>query len=165
MDRILEHGGRTFGYVHMRGGEDFRSPFGTQPFVCLIWDADGAFDAAERQRLADAIIVSNCRYIVCGGVECEAWHDAMDEAFLELELKGEEYEERFVMTSWHTDQAEAEVAMFFVHCTASEEEPFTKYLVLQVGGGWDTMNRLKAAVQDQASEEDDDDDGSDPEDI
>ena len=54
--------------------------------------------------------------------------------------------------------------MFFVHCTASEEEPFTKYLVLQVGGGWDTMNRLKAAVQDQASEEDDDD-GSEPEDV
>ena len=166
MDRILEHDGRTFGYAHIRAGEEFRSPFGTQPFACLVWDADGAYDVAERQRLADAIIASNCRYVVCGGAACEAWHDAMDESFLELELKGEEYEERFVMTSWHTGQAEAEVAMFFVHCTASDEEPFTKYLVLQVGGGWDAMNRLKVAVQDQAGEdEEDEDEGAEPEDV
>jgi hypothetical protein len=160
MDRILEHAGRTFGYLHLGPGEAYSSPFGAQPYVCLVWDADGFTDSKNRQYLADAIIASNCRYVVCGGAHCEAWHDAMDEAFLELELKGEQYEEQFVMTSWHTDQLESEVALFFVHCTASDEEPFTKYLVLQVGGGWDTMSRLKSAVQDQVSDGEADDDGA-----
>ena len=157
MDRILERGGRTFGYVHVTAPSEFSPPFGTQPFVCLVWDAEGTWNEVERSRLANAIIASNCRYVVCGGTHCEAWHDAMDKAFLDLELKEEEYEEHFVMTTWHTDEPESEVAMFFVHCTASDEEPFTKYLVLQVGGGWDTMQRLKGGVQEHVDEGADED--------
>ncbi len=153
MDLILEQGGRIFGYDHITEPVGFARPFGSQPYVCLVWDADGALGAVERQRLADAVINSNCRYVVCGGMHCEAWHDAMDEAFLALDLEGEDYEERFVMTSWHADEPEGEVASFFVHSTASDDEPFTKYLVLQVGGGWEAMQRLKAAVREEASDE------------
>jgi hypothetical protein len=166
MDRIVDQSGRSFGYMHLGEGEHFSSPFGSQPFVCLVWDATGTVNTVARQQLADAIIAANCRYVVCGGANCEAWHDAMDEAFLALGLEESEYEERFCMTTWHTGEPESEVAMFFVHCTHSEDEPFTKYLVLQVGGGWETMDRLKAAVQEQVGDGlDDDDEGSSQEDV
>ena len=165
MDHILESDGRTFGYLHITGPGEFNSPFGTQPFACLVWDADSGLNAGDRQRLANAVIGANSRYVVCGGSQCEAWHDAMDQAFLELDLQGEEYEERFVMTTWHTDEDEDEVATFFIHCTPSDEEPFTKYLVLQVGGGWDAMNRLKTAVREQVNEEADDDHAPEREDV
>jgi hypothetical protein len=161
MDLILEHQGRTFVQGQISDRSEFTPPFGARPYVCLIWDADGALALAERQAVADAIIASNCRYVVCGGAQCEAWHDAMDEAFLAQNLEGEEYEERFVMTSWHAGEPVDEVAFFFVHCTVAEDEPDTKFLVLQVGGAWDTTERLQAAIRAEATHEEDDPDDED----
>jgi hypothetical protein len=110
----------------------------------------------ELSRLSRARIACGIRYAVCGGVECERWHDAIDQAFIELDLEGEAYETRFVTTSWHTDEPPEEVAFFFIHNTNSDAHDFTRFLVLQLGGDWPREQQLRAAIREHALEPEDD---------
>ena len=157
METILEHRGCTYSFEHVAAAAEYRVLPESQAYACLVWDATGALGAADRDRLAEAIIASNCRYVVCGGANCEAWHDAMDQAFLAQGLEGEAYEEHFVMTTWHTAESEREVAFYFVHCAHAESGPYSRYHVLQVAGGSDVAQRLREAVRDEATDVGEDD--------
>jgi hypothetical protein len=44
----------------------------------------------------------------------EVWHDAIVGAFLDQDLEGEEYDAKFVMRSWHSDESRVSVAFFLV---------------------------------------------------
>jgi hypothetical protein len=84
--------------------------------------------------VATALIKSGCRYIVCGGVKCEQWHDEADLAWVMLDLEsGPDNGMPLVMTTWHPDESEEEVVDFALNSTNFEECEFRCCLVLIAG--------------------------------
>jgi|GEM_PF-803249 len=137
----------------------FEPPFAGDPFPCLLWDTEGHRRPQELKELSTALIASNCRYGVCGGVDCERWHDALDAAYLAQNIPESEAEARFVMTTWHTEKPFDDVAFFFVHNTNFDEHDFKQFLVLQLGSDWVTEQGLCEAVREHASTPPGDDEG------
>lgn len=125
-------------------------PFGPEPFSCLLWDHDGRATSEQRAVLVRTLLHAGCRYFVCGGQNCEAWHDAADDEFLARQA----HEARaaldieYVMTSWHEGEGVDEVAFFFVNCSDLHGHDFRRFLVLHVGE-WADIAALEAAVRRQ----------------
>jgi hypothetical protein len=93
----------------------------------------------------EALIVSNCRYAVCGGVNCEPWEFAVDDAFVREYIAASDAEsaKQHVMTTSHDTESVDDVAFFFVRSTNFDEHDFRKFLVLHIGG---SPNQQKAVV-------------------
>jgi len=150
VERILEISGREFFFQVLEKPEPFLPPYPGFSFPCLIWDARGSWPRELVDRFADAVIASGCRYAVCAGVDCERWHDWIDESFLAQNLEGPDYEARFVMTSWHTGQSPNEVA-FFLTGANFDQHDFRHFVVLQLGASPSIEADLRAAVIAQAA--------------
>ena len=129
--------------------DEFDAPPGKGPYACLLWastptapDAQGAV----AQRLLD----SECGYFVAGGLQCEQWHDMVDETFVSLDLSPGEYERRFIMTTWHTDGSMRDVAEFLVYSVfpapGAHREAFERYLVVAYGAPGTEADALGSAV-------------------
>jgi hypothetical protein len=80
---------------------------------------------------------SGCRYAICAGENCEAWHHAIDSHFVQQHLNDpdEVWQAVHVMTTSHAGETPDEVAFFFVLNTNFDYHDFTHYLVLHVGMG------------------------------
>ncbi|MCW1915716.1 hypothetical protein OJ996_19170 [Luteolibacter sp. GHJ8] len=80
---------------------------------------------------------AGCRYVVCGGQDCEDWHDAVDMAFVlaNADEPGGADAAPLVMTTWHEKESPDEVAFHFIHLTDFEDVAFRNYLVLHLGAG------------------------------
>jgi hypothetical protein len=139
---------KIYGAVAIEGPRGFASPFRDVLFPCLIWDHDGHFTDSERSAVARALLEAGCRYAVCGGESCEAWHDAVDREFIQLHLDDpdEVCEAAHVMTTWHDGESPEDVAFFFVLNTNFDDHDFRRYLVLHVGTG-KTKEQVDAAVR------------------
>lgn len=149
MRLIAQTDNRTVWAIDVESPDSIKCPPVGTPFPCLIWDHDGRLAGPERSAIAGVLIDAGCRYVVCAGQNCEAWHDETDDEDRRRHPNGIE-DESFVMTSWHEGQSPKKVAFFFIHCTMQfdrqdVEYPFSKYLVLHVGCG-KSVNRLDAAV-------------------
>ena len=155
MNLIVEHPPRSYWLQVLAETADFEPPFGGMPYPCLIWETRGGRSADDRLDLSRRLVASGIRYAVCGGVECEAWHHAVDEAYIELGLEGKDADDKFVMTSLHPDDPVDEVAFFFVGNTNFHDHDFTQFLVLQLGSDWATEHSLREAVREHALESDD----------
>lgn len=147
MDPIISRGGHGYFFHDLTDPAEFCDPFPGHDYTCLLWDSTGRTDPGAREAMADALVATGCLYLVCGGAECDAWHDAADRAFITLDLPEPVYEERFVMTTWHTGESPEEVAFFFACRAEVEERPIRKHLVLQLGAGAEIMQRLKDEVR------------------
>ena len=112
--------------------DDLVAPFSGEEYVCLVWAADNTFDEAARMRIVGALIDSGCRYVVCGGVDCEQWHDDADVAFSKLEVCSNA-DVPFVMTTWHHNESIEDVVFFATCCTNFDGHDFKCLLVLVVG--------------------------------
>ena len=148
MDLLVETEGKVYRAIAIDGPRGFASPFPDALFPCLIWDHDGHFTEAQRSAVARALLKGGCRYAVCGGQSCEAWHDAVDTAFVEQHLDDPEElrEAVHVMTTWHAGESPDDVAFFFVRNTNFDRHDFKRYLVLHVGTG-KTREQVDAAVR------------------
>jgi hypothetical protein len=126
---------------------DFVVPFTGESYVALIW-GNISFHANERQEVAKALIDSGCRYVVCGGQDCEAWHDETDMvwAMLSVEL-GQGLEMPAVMTSWHNNESEEDVVYFAFNLTNFDEHEFNKYLVLMIGSDHSEERRIEELIE------------------
>ena len=118
------------------------------PFPCLIWDHDGRLTSTDRSAIIGALIDAGCRYFVCGGHNCEAWHNEVDAEYGRRHPNMED--DSFVMTSWHEGESPQKVAFFLIHCTMlygqpDVDDPFSKYLVVHVGSG-ESVHRLDTAL-------------------
>ena len=98
------------------------------PFVGLLY-ANDSVTSDEMKAIAEWLITSGCRYAVCAGVNCSEWHDAIDMVSVVSDLP----EERFIMTSWHTDESMGDVIWFWLNCTDYDDTMFENYLALIVG--------------------------------
>ena len=146
MPPFVTHEGKEFYHLALRKAADFALPFPPTPYVCLVWDHGAEWSTEERSALTTAVVASDCRYAVCGGTGCERWHDDFDETFLGLVPEAEQ-EERFLMTTWHTDEPPLEVAWFFAWNTYSDTEPFTRFLVLELGTASQPATVLEPVVR------------------
>ena len=117
-------------------------------FPCLIWDHEGRFTDSERREVATALLEAGCRYAVCGGENCEAWHDTVDMAFEKLHLNDPEHvrDAEHVMTTWHDRESPDDVALFFVFNTNFDTHDFASFLVLHVGNS-DAKEQVEIAIR------------------
>jgi hypothetical protein len=123
-------------------------PFRDAAYVAVLWNCDETLGPDARNEVATALIQSGCRYIVCGGVNCERWHDDADLACVKLDLESNSGGEiPFVMTSWHTDEAEEEVIFFAFNCTNFEDHDFRKFLFLVVGNELSKQQRIERLIE------------------
>src|SRR5262245_16209743 len=90
MELIAENEGRIYGSVIIERPGDFAAPFAGEVFPCLLWDHWGSFTDAEQAAVAAPLIHAGCRYAVCGGKGCEAWHEAIDMEFVARHLDDSE---------------------------------------------------------------------------
>jgi hypothetical protein len=147
MQPFLSENGREFYIVVLNHPGAFELPFKKEAHPCLIWDTQGGWSDEERTSLTTALLDNEVRYAVCGGVDCERWHDELDEALVHRYLDDERAaDEHFVMTTWHTDEPPAEVAFFLAHSTNFEHYDFQRYVLVQLGGGAEWTARLKSAL-------------------
>ncbi len=154
MNVLAENDGKIYARAAITGPDGFTSPFSGLPFPCLIWDHDGRFTDAGRLAIARDLLEAGCRYAVCGGQSCEAWHNAIDEVLVEAHLGDPDdvQDAAFVMTSWHDGESPDDVAFFFVLNTNFDAHDFRRYLVLHVGAG-PAQDQVDAAVRKYALNE------------
>ena len=137
MRRIFAAAGIEF-YAHEL--IDTRSvvlPFGGRNFACLLWDHGLVLPDASSEDLCQLLLRTGCRYVVCGGPGCEAWHDLVDLVFVDehLEASDVELDRAHVMTTWHSNELPDDVAFFFVYNTNFDDITFDRYLILHLGTG------------------------------
>lgn len=132
VDNLTTPNGHRVVIIQLSANDDLVVPFTGEEYVALTWAGDSTFDEAARIKVVGALINSGCRYLVCGGVDCERWHDDADVAFAALEASSDT-DVPFVMTTWHHDESVEDVAFFATYCTNFDDHDFTCLLVLVVG--------------------------------
>jgi len=155
MSVLVETGGKVFVTIGVDTAGDFVSPFPATLFPCMIWDHDGRFTEAQRGEVARQLLGIGCRYVVCGGRNCDAWHATVDEEFVQKHLDDpdETLDDVHVMTTSHADESPDDVAFFFVLNTNFGDHDFDHYLVLHVGDS-EAREEVDAAVRRYALNED-----------
>jgi hypothetical protein len=135
MNVLIENEGKIYGALVIDRPSDFENPFPGTLFPCMIWDHNGRFRNAQRAAVANALLQAGCRYAVCGGQDCDAWHIAVDMEFVQQHAgdPDEVREAVHVMTTSHPEENPDDVAFFFVMNTNFDNHDFTRYLVLHVG--------------------------------
>lgn len=148
MSLLVGSEGKTCVVMMINAPGDFVSPFPGALFPCMIWDHEGRFTEAQRGEVARRLLQTGCRYAVCGGRNCDAWHGAVDEEFVQQHLDDPEetIDDVHVMTTSHADESPADVASFFVLNTNFGGHCFAHYLVLHVGDG-PAREEVDAAVR------------------
>lgn len=137
MNVLAERDGKIYGAMAIDAPGDFASPFPGVLFPCMIWDHNGSLTEAQRTEVAKQLLQAGCRYVICGGRDCEFWHDAVDLEFVRQHVDDSEAtrDAEHVMTTWHEDESPDEVAFFFVLNTNFDDHDFERFLVLHVGDG------------------------------
>jgi hypothetical protein len=71
-------------------------------------------------------------YVVAWGVECEEWHDTVDWTNIEEFEFGEIPDDRFVMTTWHTDEPLSEALWFAGQCADHPHVELTDTILVHI---------------------------------
>ena len=148
MKTLAQKDGKDYLAVILQRGDAFVPPLSGFPFPCLIWDHDGRLSEQERVAVAKALLDADCRYVVCGGQHCEAWHDTLDIEWVAVHIDDPDdvQEAAHVMTTWHNGETPDEVAFFFVLTTNFDSHDFKRYLVVHVGSG-PAVEQLETAIK------------------
>jgi len=139
--------GRRVAIEELLAPSDFVVPFQGEVYVGLIWACDDSFDESRRKEVVAKLIQSGCRYVVCGGMRCEAWHDAADLAWAILDVESPLQETPAVMTTWHTDESEEDVIHFAFNLTNFNEHAFEKYFVILIGHDPSRRSRIEKLIE------------------
>lgn len=148
MKVVAEDKGKIYAVETIHEAGHLNLPFRAVLFPCLIWDHDGHFTREDRTIVARTLLQAGCRYIICGGMNCEAWHESVDEQFMLRCLNAPEnvLQETFVMTTAREGETPDDAAFFFVRCTNFDHHDFKHYLVLHVGTS-DAAAALEIAIR------------------
>lgn len=105
------------GYVHLPPGSSPPELL-TEPYKAVVI-IEAEHTAEWRYQVSQWLVATGCRYMMAWGVECDAWDDSVDWAYLEAtgdDVDVSEVNESFVMTTWHTDEPLIETFWFAGHC-------------------------------------------------
>ena len=87
-----------------------------------------------RNEVASWLVASGCLYFIAWGVDCEAWHDAVDWTVLEALDFGDIPDDRFVMTTWHDKEPLSEALWFAGNCASHPEIDLADTVIVHVAG-------------------------------
>ena len=87
---------------------------------------------AWRDRIAAWLVERGCLYAMAWGTDCEAWHDAIDEAFIAAHPDGLPGDDQLIMTTWHDDEPLEELARFAAHDATHPSGELAAPLVLHI---------------------------------
>ena len=85
-----------------------------------------------RDSIAQWLVNGGCLYAIAWGTECEEWHDAVDWAVLETFDYGDIPDDKFVMTTWHTDELLSEALWFAGNCASHPDIELERTVLLHV---------------------------------
>lgn len=116
IEKLIEKDGKLFEAITVDHAGQLKLPFVDVLFPCLIWGHDGRSTDAKRSVIASALLDAGCRYAVCGGENCDAWHEAVDVEFVKRHIDDPDdvLDSVHVMTTSHDGEAPDDVAFFFV---------------------------------------------------
>ena len=98
-------------YLHVPPGSALPDIEHLSPFRAVVIIESSVM--ADWQRIVSAWLVrSGCLYMMAWGHECSSWDDSVDIANLEAFDYGEIPKDRFVYTTWHSDESKGEVFDF-----------------------------------------------------
>ena len=149
METVAEHLGKTYRSVAVRQSDNLESIFTGFAFPCLIWDHGSRLSSEERFEFVKKLLAAGCRYFVCGGAECELWHDIVDEEWVSQHFDDppDVQAAAHVMTTWHEGESPDDVAFFFVMNTNFDNYDFKEFLIVHSGGSEPDVERVNAAVR------------------
>jgi hypothetical protein len=101
------------------------------PFRALIV-SESEVPQNWRNRICEWLLESGCLYVVAWGVECEVWHDTVDETNLARFDFGDTPDDRFVMTTWHTDEPLSEAMWFARHCAFHPDVELDETVIIHI---------------------------------
>ncbi|MEZ4698659.1 MAG: hypothetical protein R2832_19730 [Rhodothermales bacterium] len=135
----IEIQGNRVWTVTLHASGHFDIPFQSRPFPCLVLAGDRT-SVEIKKAVAKRLIDAGCRFVVCAGVDCMAWHDEADDYAIELETSGELPGDDVVLTTWHDGESVEKIALYFSQCTfePTENQSYAEmqradFLVLLVG--------------------------------
>jgi len=128
--------------VRWRRPFEFVSPFDGAPHFALLLAKEPTITADEQERLSQQLVESGCRYAVCAGHDCSSWDDSIDMVSV-LEEVDLGFERPLVMTTWHADEALADVVAFLFEGARLEDVPSPNYLLAVVGGADEDLQELE----------------------
>jgi hypothetical protein len=149
---LARHGEREYLSESIPSARRLVNAFNGKRFACLLWNHGVARHVEGATMLLQSLLDGGCRYVVCGGDDCEWWHDMIDELFVAKHLNATDAErdQNHVMTTWHANESPEDVATFFVFNTSFDGISFERFLVIHIGNG-DAADVVDAEVQARAA--------------
>jgi hypothetical protein len=132
-------------YLHLTPDSDFPALEGMSPFkAVLVIEADVAeMTLWETSR---ALVASGCLYALAWGVQCQAWRDAIDDAYLEATNYDDVPDEQTVITTSHEDEELGEV-FWFAKGRAAHPAKLQQTLILHIAAA-PRRDEIEAAYRD-----------------
>ena len=113
------------------------------PFACLLYSNQEKASSDEIESVANWLVNSGCRYVVCAGVKCEEWHDTIDTA----DTIRDPNTQNLIMTTWHKNETVEDVVWFWLNLTDFENIAFENYLALLIGNSKTIKEKIQQAIQ------------------
>ncbi|NGM49440.1 hypothetical protein G5B46_07470 [Caulobacter sp. 602-2] len=121
----------TLAYLHLPPGAPPATLPVAAPFKAVLVLETPA-DPVWRARVSTWLVDSGCLYAMTWGAGCEAWHDAIDDAFIAAHPAGLPDDDQLIMTTWHDDESLDEVADFAAHAAVHPSGDLADALVLHI---------------------------------
>lgn len=127
-------------------------PFNGEPYLCLLVNFHYHVDDEFESEFAKQLILSNCDYVCCAGIESEHWHDSIDEIAVWLQTQDPDADEDkyFLMTTWHDDEEADETLNFIFILPLIDEETPKHYLIMFLGENPAEENRYLEGIRNYA---------------
>lgn len=118
-----------FKYLFLPRNVPFSIPKEMSEFKCLIL-IEREVGEEYRDEISRVLVKAGCLYALAWGIECSAWDDSIDWAYIQFHEFDDCPEEQFVTTTWHEDETLEEVVEFAKHCNAYDHPELKNTLVL-----------------------------------
>ncbi len=133
-------------YLHLPPDSGLAPLDGLQNFkAVLLIEAEVA--EMTMWEISRTLIASGCKYALAWGKDCESWHDAIDDAYLEATNYEDVPDEQRVMTTWHADEELSEVFWFARHRAIHPAHELRDILILHIADA-PRREELEAGLRD-----------------
>ena len=116
----------------MQVGEEPKNFSSFTQFKCVVFIHE-AVSESWRHKIANWLVQSGSLYVMTWGVDCSIWHDSVDIAVLEIFDYGDIPDDRFIFTTWHTDEDISEVMFYAKTCAFHDTVELNSLLFLDIG--------------------------------
>lgn len=128
-------------YLHLPPGSAPPPEPPQAPFKAVLV-LEAAADPAWRAEITAWLVQAGCRYALAWGIDCEAWHDAVDDdaalVSIQTDPSGENLsDDDYVMTTWHADEPLEEVAWFAAHAAHHPSLDLPAILIVHIAAAPD----------------------------